>query len=84
MFYLNQNDMDEVFRNAADNYPLKTEGVADWNKLSGLLQNNAGNAFADAGNFKKEKLICNITIEKDFLMRSSKNKLRHSPIPLLP
>jgi len=55
MFYVNNDDMDELFRDAAERYPLKTEGVADWEKVSDLLQNEAGIPFADSGEYKKEK-----------------------------
>jgi len=55
MFYVNNDDMDELFRDAAERYPLKTEGVTDWEKVSDLLQNEAGIPFADPGQFKKEK-----------------------------
>ena len=36
MQYVN-DDMDNVFRRAAENYPLKTSG-ADWDKIAGALQ----------------------------------------------
>ncbi len=55
MFYVNNDDMDELFRNASEKYPLKTEGAADWDKVYTSLHNDAGTAFADAGEFKKEK-----------------------------
>lgn len=45
MQFLN-NDMDELFRNAADHYPLKTDG-SDWNAVMAKLQ--AADAPASAG-----------------------------------
>jgi hypothetical protein len=47
--------MEELFRDAAEKYPLKTEGVADWRKISDSLQNEDGTAFAGTGEFRKEK-----------------------------
>ncbi|HLK31016.1 MAG TPA: hypothetical protein VKT28_20730 [Puia sp.] len=52
---MNNDDMDELFRDAAKRYPLKTDGVADWDKVSGALRTDAGIPFADAAEFKKEK-----------------------------
>jgi len=55
MFYVNNDDMDELFRQAAEHYPLKTDGKADWEEMSAALRKKADDALADAGNFKKEK-----------------------------
>ncbi|HXB45042.1 MAG TPA: hypothetical protein VNV85_13330 [Puia sp.] len=55
MFYVNNDDMDDMFRQAAEEYPLKTEGIADWEKVSASLREEAGRLLADAGKYKKEK-----------------------------
>jgi hypothetical protein len=55
MFYVNNDDMEELFRQAAERYPLKTDGEADWELMSAALREKAETALADAGNFKKEK-----------------------------
>jgi outer membrane protein with beta-barrel domain len=55
MFYVNNDDMEEMFRQAAERYPLKTDGAADWEKVSAALKEEAGVSLADAGNYKKEK-----------------------------
>ena len=53
MFYVNNDDMEELFQQAAERYPLKTDGVADWEKVSAALREDAGKALADAEHFKK-------------------------------
>ncbi len=55
MFYVNNDDMDDMFRQAAEEYPLKTEGIADWEKVSAALREEAGISLADGGKYKNEK-----------------------------
>ena len=56
MFYVSNDDnMEDLFREAANRYPLKIEGAADWEKMSAALREEAGMPLADAGDFKKEK-----------------------------
>lgn len=47
------DDMDELFRRAAENYPLKTDS-ADWNKLNNALQASDATAVASTVEVKKK------------------------------
>jgi hypothetical protein len=56
MQYVN-DDMDELFRRAAENYPLDTKG-ADWNKVLGALQGEAPlKAIAEKKKNKNGRLL---------------------------
>lgn len=51
MFYMKNDDMEEMFRKAADNYELDEEMAADWNNVRAALKD--GEAFVTS--IKKEK-----------------------------
>jgi hypothetical protein len=55
MFDLNNDDMDQLFREAAENYPLRTEGAADWNRVLSSHKSDAGADLTNVTQFKKEK-----------------------------
>lgn len=42
MFYLNQNDMDELFREASENYHLNTDAASDWERINHSLHEPPG------------------------------------------
>jgi len=42
MFYLKNNDMDKLFREAAENFPLDADKASDWESVSAALSNTVG------------------------------------------
>ncbi|HSZ84500.1 MAG TPA: hypothetical protein VK787_00630 [Puia sp.] len=57
MQYLNDDNMDELFRRAADDYPLNTDS-ANWDKVNAAMQtedadSNAGNNPAKKNSYRK-------------------------------
>ena len=56
MFYVNNNkDIDDLFRDAAEHYPLKTRAVADWGKMAAELQQENSSALSAPATLKKER-----------------------------
>ena len=40
MFYIKNDDMEDMFKKAAENYELNEELAADWAKVRGILQSD--------------------------------------------
>jgi outer membrane protein with beta-barrel domain len=55
MFYIKNDDMEDMFKKAADNYDLNEEMAADWNKVCDALQDE--NAFIAPAKEKKRRKI---------------------------
>lgn len=42
MFYMNHNDMESVFRDAAENYQVRTDKAYDWDKINNAVHKKTG------------------------------------------
>ena len=54
MFYLNQNDMDELFREASENYQLDADAAFDWERIDRSLH-ETGNENNNTEEKKKKR-----------------------------
>jgi hypothetical protein len=52
MQYLNDDNMDELFRRAADNYPLNTDS-GNWDKVNAAMQTENADSNVDKNSAKK-------------------------------
>lgn len=58
MFYLKNDDMEELFRKAAENYELDASKASDWDSIHKKLhETSEGNNESDGGKKKKRRFI---------------------------
>jgi hypothetical protein len=55
MFYLNSDDMEGLFREAAEKYQLNTDAATDWDKIESTLHGTGTDAFENAQPEEKKK-----------------------------
>ncbi|HRP55909.1 outer membrane beta-barrel protein [Agriterribacter sp.] len=55
MFYLKNDDMEDLFRKAAENYEVDTQKVSDWERVHATLR--AGQNLPEGGKKKKRRFI---------------------------
>lgn len=57
MFYLKNDDMEELFRKAAENYEVDTGKASNWEAINDALHNNSDNNPEDKNKKKKRRFI---------------------------
>jgi hypothetical protein len=55
MFYVNHNDMEDMFREAAENYQLSVDAATDWEKIDNAVHEKAAEKNQSHKNRKKDK-----------------------------